>query len=113
MIRISDLFTLARAQAPNVPSIQTVPGTQSGGLLGIITSIITWAFAIGGGVAVIYIIYGGISYMTAGSDESKTEQARQTITFAITGLVLVALSITILTWLTKALGQTGASRVVF
>jgi hypothetical protein len=113
MMRILDLLTLAHAQAPNVPPIQTVPGTQSGGLLGIMTMVITWAFTIGGGVAVIYIIYGGISYMTAGSDENKTEQAKQTITFALTGLVLVALSIAILTWLTRALGQTGASHVVF
>jgi len=42
--------------------------------------------------AVIMIIWGGFRYVTAGGDASKTTSARQTITYAIIGLIIVALA---------------------
>ncbi len=69
----------------------------------IILRVINWTFTIGGGLAVIYIIYGGFIYLTAGSDENKTGEARNSITSAIIGLVIIALSFTIVNWLAVAL----------
>jgi cytochrome bd-type quinol oxidase subunit 2 len=69
----------------------------------LIMRIVSWALWLGGGVAVIYIIYGGFMYIAAGTDQAKAEEARQSITFAIFGVVVIALAITLITWLGRAL----------
>jgi hypothetical protein len=42
------------------------------------------------------LIVGGFKYLTAGGEAPAVESARKTITYAIAGLVLVALSFLIL-----------------
>jgi len=39
-----------------------------------------------------YLVWGGIQWLTSGGDKGKTEEARNKITAAIVGLVVVALS---------------------
>ena len=97
-----NLIVVAKAQA-----ITQVPYT-SGGLVAIIMRVVNWGFVLGGGTAVIFIIYAGFEYMTAAGDESKTEEARKTIYHAIIGITIVALSFTLLNWLTIALDLTHA-----
>ncbi len=67
---------------------------------------LNYAFTLGGSVAAIYLILGGIKYITAGSDTDTAEQAKQTITYAIIGIVIIALSILIVSWLGRALDTT-------
>lgn len=74
---------------------QLPPGTD---LATIFQNIITWALYIGGGVAVIYIIYGGFTYITSAGDTEKAEQGKHTLTYAIIGVILIALSIVIVGW---------------
>ncbi len=45
-----------------------------------------------GVVAVIMIIWGGFKYITAGGDSGNVTTARNTIIYAIVGLVIVALA---------------------
>mgnify|MGYP000960639954 CR=1 FL=1 len=45
-----------------------------------------------GTVAVIFIVYAGIQLVTSGGDPKKVAAARQIITYALIGLVLVLLS---------------------
>lgn len=45
-----------------------------------------------GVVAVIMIIYAGFRYITSGGDSSKVGNAKNTILYALIGLVIVALS---------------------
>jgi len=45
-----------------------------------------------GVVAVIMIIFGGFRYITSGGDSGNISSAKQTIIFAIVGLVVVALA---------------------
>jgi heme/copper-type cytochrome/quinol oxidase subunit 2 len=40
-------------------------------------------------VAVLYLIYGGIQYITAGGDADKASKGRVTITNAIIGIVII------------------------
>lgn len=42
--------------------------------------------------AVFMIVYGGFRYITSGGDASKTAAARNTIMYAVIGLVIVALA---------------------
>jgi hypothetical protein len=45
-----------------------------------------------GVIAVIFIIVGGIKYITSGGDSGNVTSAKNTILFAIVGLVIVALA---------------------
>ena len=46
--------------------------------------------AIVGLLVFVYLIWGGVEWLTAGGDKSKTESARTKITNAIIGLAIVA-----------------------
>jgi intracellular septation protein A len=43
-------------------------------------------------LAIIFLVYGGLLYVTAGGDESQIEKAKTTITYAIWGLFLAGLA---------------------
>lgn len=45
-----------------------------------------------GGVAVIMIIYGGFRYITSGGDSGNVGNAKNTLIYAVVGLVIVALA---------------------
>lgn len=55
-----------------------------------IADIVNIFSVIVGIVAVIMIIYGGFRYITSGGDSGKITDARNTIIYAIVGLVIVA-----------------------
>jgi hypothetical protein len=52
----------------------------------------------------LYLILGGIEWITSGGEKSKTEAARNKITSAVIGLIILAASYAILTLLLKFLG---------
>ena len=47
-------------------------------------------------VAVIFLIIGGIRFITSGGDQIKAGQAKKTITFAIIGLAIIIFSFVII-----------------
>lgn len=55
-----------------------------------ITRIINLLSAIGGIIATIMIIIGGVRYMTSGGDSNSAASARNTILYAVVGLIVVA-----------------------
>jgi len=55
----------------------------------IIATVINLLSAIGGIIAVILIIIGGVKYMTSGGDSNSAANARNTILYAIVGLIIV------------------------
>lgn len=64
----------------------------------IITNILYVIIGVAGLVAVIYIIIGGINYMTSAGDTSKLEKAKKTILYACIGLIICALAFAIVNW---------------
>ena len=58
----------------------------------IVTTVINIFSWIVGVVCVIMIIYGGFKYVTAGGDSNNVTSAKNTILYAIVGLVIVALA---------------------
>jgi len=62
------------------------------GINGIITTVINVFSVIVGVVSVIMIIYGGFRYVTSGGDSGNVSNAKNTIIYAIIGLVIVALA---------------------
>lgn len=61
--------------------------------LGSYVSAIVGLFLIVASIAtIIYLVWGGINWITAGSDKGKVEEARTRLTNAIIGLTIVAAS---------------------
>lgn len=58
----------------------------------IVANAITIALSVAGAVAAIYIIIGAIQYFTAYGDEAKATAAKNTITYAIIGAVLIVIA---------------------
>ena len=54
------------------------------------------AIILAGGLSVFYIFVGGISFILSGGQEDKIREAIQTIRYAIIGLIVTILSVTII-----------------
>lgn len=57
------------------------------GVFTVIINIFSWVVGI---TATLMIVIAGFMYMTSGGDPQKTNQAKDTILFAIIGLIIVA-----------------------
>ena len=69
----------------------------------IIASVLTWILYIVGALAVAYLVYGGIVYITAAGNEERTKTGKGIVLQAIIGLIIIALAILIVFWLSLAL----------
>jgi len=58
----------------------------------VVTGTINWFIAIAGVVAVIFVIYGGILYITSSGDANKLKRAKDMIIYSLIGLAIVALA---------------------
>lgn len=58
----------------------------------VIQAIINILSLVVGVLAVIFIIIGGLKYITSSGDANNTQSAKNTILFALVGLVIVALA---------------------
>lgn len=68
----------------------SVAGEQSiNALIAKIISIFSWIVGV---VAVIFVMYGGFRYITSGGDSSKVTGAKNTIVYALIGLVVAVLA---------------------
>lgn len=70
----------------------------------LIESLLKFTLGIVGLLVFVYLIWGGIEWLTAGGDKSKTEGARTKITNAIIGLAIVAAALAISTVLGNFFG---------
>lgn len=67
-------------------------------LISSITAILYSIIGISGLVAVIFVIIGGIGYMTSSGDGAKVEKAKKTILYATIGIVVSVLAFAIVNW---------------
>lgn len=52
-----------------------------------------------GVIAVLAIVYAGILFITSGGDAEKTLRARNTLIYAIIGIIIIVLAFAIVRWL--------------
>ena len=67
-------------------------------LPGTVVNIINAIIAVSSIVAIVFVIVGGISYMTSNGDPGKIEKAKKTILYSVIGLVICALTFAIVNW---------------
>ncbi len=78
--------------------------TELFGNTGIFTQITNTILAAVGLIAVIMLIFGGIRYIISGGDQKKVTDAKNTILYAIIGLIIALLSYAIVNFVLNALG---------
>lgn len=54
---------------------------------------LSWAIGLGGGLAFLFTVFAGIKIMTASGDPAKLQEGKEMLTAAITGLILIILSV--------------------
>ena len=93
----------------NIPeAIRKANGCNQAGdqLPSIIINILNAIILVSGIIAVIFIVHGGISYMTSTGDAGKVKKAKDTILYACIGLIVCVLSFAIVNWvITDILNQ--------
>ena len=80
-------------------------GDKVAGLDDAITNILNAIIASIGIVAVIFVLVGGINYMTSNGDAAKLEKAKKTILYACIGLAVCALAFAIVNWAIKIINK--------
>lgn len=64
----------------------------------LVNQLINWFIGVSGFVAVIFVVVGGVGYMTSRGDPGRLQKAKSTILYALIGLIIVALSWAITTF---------------
>ena len=76
------------------------PGVGFGNL---ISQVLNISLTVGVIAVLFYLIWGGIDYITAGGDKGKTEKAREKITQAVIGLIVLVSAIAIMMFIQQLL----------
>ncbi len=87
--------------------ISQFPKENSGGQMKLedgIKTIVNVLLFILGAIAVIMIIIGGIRYTTSNGDASNTKAAKDTILYAVVGLIVAVLAYAIVNFVLGAFG---------
>lgn len=80
-----------------------VPTTLFGGEGSIFTTIVNILLFIIGAICVIMLIWGGIRYTTSGGASASVTAAKNTIMYAIIGLVIAFLAFALVNWVLAAI----------
>lgn len=95
----------------NVQSGVTKTETEAGGLTmqQVINTVIGTMLFIVGLLAVVMLIYGGIRYVTSHGDKAQVTAAKETIMYAVVGLVVAIAAFAVVQWITNDVFKGGAS----
>lgn len=77
----------------------------------LINGALTLIMIVGAFLVLVYLILGGIEWITSGGDKSKTESAQNKITNAVIGLIILAASYAILLIVLNFLGFENIAEV--
>jgi len=90
---------------PVLPALGSGDISKGGTILGLLVSnIAQLLFIFAFFLAFLFLIMGGLQWITSGGDKSQLEQARNKITNALIGLIIVAASFAIFTLVGQFLG---------
>jgi len=93
----------ATTTAGSIPGLTIFSGTMT--LRTLIARGINAFLIIAGAVAVVYLVFGGIQYITAGGDSAKAEKGKTTIVNAIIGIAIIFVAILIVRWVGDILNR--------
>lgn len=76
----------------------------TGGIFGTIINILLFLI---GAISVVMIVFAGFQYATSGGDAGKVTSAKNTILYAVIGIVVALLAYAIIRFVTNQLGATA------
>lgn len=82
-----------------------VTGSSEGFVAAFSQTALDWVFYIAIFLTIVYIMWSGIQFITSGADPQRLQSARRRLMFAITGLIVVAMSFVIVKFVFTALGR--------
>lgn len=97
---------LVSAQGGLVP-VPPPPGTAQAPLPIALMFVVNAFLILASIVASIYIIIGGVRYITTGDNEQGQEKAKQTILYAVIGLIVIGLAAVIVNFTVGAVAGGG------
>ncbi len=113
---VGSLTTTILAASPVLAQAGDVVVPDSGyasNIGNLISALLNLVMVIAAILVFLYLIWGGIEWITSGGDKSKTEGARNKITAAVIGLIVLAASYAILQLALHFLGFSGGIDEVF
>lgn len=75
--------------------VDAIGGSDSASAESTIKTIVNTLLYLIGAVAVIMLVYGGFKYMTSGGDSAAVASAKNTVLYAVVGLVVAILAFSI------------------
>lgn len=82
-------------------------GDPSTGLAGLAKKVVNFITILVGAIAVVMVIFGGFRYITSGGDSGRVGNAKNTIIYAIIGLIIVALAQVLVHFVINTASTTG------
>lgn len=79
-------------------------GAPGGGFGGILGTILSGIMVVAALMVLLYLIWGAIEWITSGGDKAKTEKARQRMTTAVIGIIVLASTLAIFMFVQNLLG---------
>lgn len=77
----------------------------------VIVNVVKAIIGVLGVVALIFVLIGGINYMTAAGDSGKLKTAKSTILYALIGLAICALSFAIVNFATNIINNSQSGLI--
>lgn len=93
------------AKALSQSNLPTLTPVTTGSFKHYVIFILNAVLIIAGILAVIYLIYGGILYITASGDAEKATKGRTAVVNAIIGIVIILLAVVLVQWVNSLITQ--------
>jgi hypothetical protein len=97
------LFLIPQTAFAAISLPKPIQPIESASLSSIVTNIINWILWLAGALVVIYLIYGGIVYITAAGNEEKVKAGKSILLNAIIGIVIILICLLVVGWIKGAL----------
>lgn len=91
------------ASAQGFAPVTPFQGTSTGELVEAITDIVNALLALAAVIAAIFVIIGGVRYITGQGDEDAVLAAKNTVIYSIIGIIVIALSAVIVNFIIGAI----------
>ena len=112
---VAGLTSLATTIAYAVPvsDVAINPGRGFASDIGVvINAVLSFVMVIAALLVLLYLVWGGIEWITSGGDKSKTENARNKITAAVIGLIILAAAYAIFLLAIRFLGFANTTELL-
>lgn len=86
---MNKLLAAAPPEIFNRAISSTVPTDPGGGLAFYIATLWQTVITVGGIAFIIYLVWGGIEYLTSGGDKARIDDAQKKITSSVIGIVIL------------------------